>query len=226
MTEFKTINATLVAAALCVASSGWTTVQAQQTFTEQPSVLQVQNGQKNAEATTTATNQPQLIGRGSQLIGCRVTNPQGEKLGRITDVVVGSDNQHAPYCVLKVKAGMFAKARYVDVPVAAFHESEDNSSLILNASKANLANARQFDANQWPSGANNVWGAEPNPQATPLPPSEVYALPSVQSPVAPGAQPFIDSSWAWDQFSCPRTASQAIDRAQYGMMYGQLLNSH
>jgi len=226
MTECKKINATVVAAALCVAVSGWTTVQAQQTFTEQPSVLQVHNAQQNAEATTTEPSQPQLTGKESQLIGCRVTNPQGERLGRITDVVAGFDNQHASYCVLKVRTGVFAKARYVDIPVAAFQSGADNSSLVLNASRANLANARQFAANEWPSGINNVWGAEPNPQATPLPPSEVYGLPSAQSPVVAGAQPIIDSSWNWDQFPAPRTASQAIDQAHYEMIYGLPLNSH
>jgi sporulation protein YlmC with PRC-barrel domain len=218
MIKSKKMNATLIAAAVCVASAGWTGVQGQEASTDQPLVQQ-------ASPTTTEPVQAQIKSRCSQLIGTKVINQQGERLGRIADVVVSFDSEHVSYCVLKVKPGRIAKARLVEVPLAAFQPSADGSSLILNASKANLANATGFDPNQWPSGINTAWGAEPPPPVE-LPPAEVYAPPTRQPPISVGSRAVGDNSYDWDQYPAPRTASQAIDQMHSAMIYGLPLSSH
>jgi len=214
------LNSTLVAATLCVVSAGWMAAQAQDVTStpNQPPIQQPSD-------TTAAAAQPQSSSRCSQLIGTKVENQQGEKLGRITDVVVGFDNDHASYCVMRVKHGKFAKGRLVEVPLAAFQRSADGSCLILNASKANLANAQGFDPNQWPAAGNVVWGAEPAPPVQ-LPPSEVNAPQITETPAYVGPRPVIDSSYNWDQFPCPRTASQAIDLAHYESFSSYPISSH
>jgi sporulation protein YlmC with PRC-barrel domain len=160
-----------------------------------------------------------------------VENQQGEKLGRIADVVVSFDDQHVSYCVLRVKPGIFGRTRLVEVPLAAFQPNGDGSRLILNASKANLANAQGFDPNQWPAPVNTVWGAEPAAAAVPappavLPPAEVYGRQTTPPAIGLGTKAPIDNSYSWDQFPCPRTANQAIDQAQFEMIYGYPLSSH
>jgi sporulation protein YlmC with PRC-barrel domain len=216
MKKSKIVSSTLVTATLLVASASWTVALAQDVSntSDQPLIQQ----------TTATPAQPQLKSRCSQLIGTRVENQQGERLGRIADVVISFDNEHVSYCVLKVKPGIFARNRLVEVPLAAFQPSPDGSRLILNADRANLANAEGFDPNQWPSAVNTVWGAEP-PPPTALPPAEVYGTPEAQPPTR-GPRPFCDNSYNWDQLPIPRTASQAVDQMHFEMMYGLPLSSH
>jgi sporulation protein YlmC with PRC-barrel domain len=218
MKTTRKLSSTLVAAALCVVSTGWSAVRAQEASTDQPL----------AQQTTDSTINPlacQKKSRCTQLIGTRVENQNGERLGRITDVVISFDNEHVSYCVLKVNHGMFAKNRLVEVPLAAFQPSADGSRLILNADRSNLANARGFDPSEWPSAINTVWGAEP-PPPTELPPAQVYSQPIVQPVPSLGAARPGDSSWNWDQFPCPRTAPEAIAQMQFEMIYGLPLSSH
>jgi sporulation protein YlmC with PRC-barrel domain len=220
MKNSKIGTSTLVTAAILFASVGWTAALAQDvsSTSDQPLIQPT-----SAAAATPA--QPQLKSRCSQLIGTRVENQQGEKLGRIADVVVSFDNKQASYCVLKVKRGVFARNRLVEVPLAAFQSGADGSFLILNANKANLANAEGFDPNEWPSAVNTVWGAEP-PPPTALPPAEVYGSQEAQPSMRVGPRPFCDNSWNWDQFPIPRTASEAVNRRLFETMYGLPLSSH
>jgi sporulation protein YlmC with PRC-barrel domain len=220
MKKSKRVTSTLVAAALCVVSTGWTAALAQNNSseTDQPLIQQTSES-------ATAPVQAQLKSRCSQLIGTRVVNEQGDKLGRIADVVISFDNDHVSYCVLRVKPGMFARHRLVEVPLAAFQPSPDGSRLILNADRANLANATGFDPNQWPSAVSTVWGAEP-PPPTQLPSTEVYAPAPSQAPVGAGHRTVYDNSWNWDQLPIPQTASQAIDQMHFETQYGLPLSSH
>ena len=137
---------------------------------------------------TVAAAAPSQAGNtSSKIIGAKVENQQGQKLGKIADVVASSGNGSVPYCVLSVKHGLFAKARLVAVPLAAFQPGADGSHLILNAHKDNLAKARRFNRSEWSSSVTALWGAEPAAPVQ-LPPSEVYG--TAMAPVALAASPW------------------------------------
>ena len=144
----RKFNSMAVIATLCVAAVGWMSAQAQ-------------------DQTTPATGQPMRMNKCSLLIGTTVENPQGEKLGKIEEVVVDLDNGRVSYCVLNVEHKLFATPKYLAVPLAAFRPSDDNSLLILNADKDKVAQAQGFDRDNWPSVSNPVWGAQPFWQTTP-----------------------------------------------------------
>jgi hypothetical protein len=157
----------MVAVALCVASAVGTAAQAQQASTIQPQTQSLTNA-------TPASDPPQVVSKCSQLIGAKVKNQQGQELGKIDDVVVSFHSDRVSYCVLRVKHGLFTKTRFLAVPLAAFQPSDDGSHLILNASQANLANAKGFDRNEWASVTTPAWGAQPGAPVE-LPPAMVFA---------------------------------------------------
>jgi sporulation protein YlmC with PRC-barrel domain len=117
------------------------------------------------------------MNRCSHILGALVENPQGDKLGKIHDVVLNFNNSQVSYCVLSVEHGLFARHKYIAVPLAAFQPSADGSRLVLNADKNRVAQAEGFDLNHWPSATNPLWGAQPlwpmNPKATAPAPSDV-----------------------------------------------------
>jgi len=215
MIKFRKMNSTLAAAALCVASVGWTAAQAQEASTDQPQT-------QPPSATTPAAIQPQVISKCSQLIGVRVENPQRQQLGKITDVVVSFDSERVSYCVLGIKHGIFAKARYLAVPLAALQPSDDGSHLVLNADRANLAKAKGFARNEWPSAIVPAWGAQPGAPEQ-LPPVEVFA-PAVRPARAVGYPRTPEPIWG--PYSPYQSASDNIDALRFELMFGYRATPH
>ncbi len=163
MKKAKKLNSKLVAATLCVAAAGFLAAQAQ----DAP-ITENRNSQPQQQTETTpASDQPVKMNKCSQLIGTAVENPQGDKLGKIEDVVVDFGNGRVSYCVLSVEHGIFATSKYLAVPLAALRPSGDGSRLILNADKDKVAQAQGFDRNNWPSVTNPAWGAQPFWQSAP-----------------------------------------------------------
>ena len=167
MIKSKKVSAFLIAAALCAVSTGGTVAQAQEASAVQPQ-------KQPPTGATNATDPPQVVSKCSQLIGAKVENQQGQEIGKIDDVVVSFHSDRVSYCLLSVKHGIFAKARFLAVPLAAFQPSDDGSHLILNASQDNLANAKGLDRDIWASVTTPVWGAQPGPSEE-LPPAAVFA---------------------------------------------------
>jgi sporulation protein YlmC with PRC-barrel domain len=218
MKKLRKLNSTLIAATLCVASAGWTAARAQDVYrtpADQPLIQQ-------SSQTTAAPVAPETISKCSQLIGTRVENQQGENLGRITDVVVSFNNNQVSYCVLSPRHGIFGKRRLLAVPLAAFQTSPDASHLILNASPANLAKARGFGRDEWPSEIVPAWGAEPGP-AVELPPSVVYG--QTPAPVPPIPQTWVASPISYTPYF-PQNASYALRGLQDQVMFGAALMDH
>ena len=107
------------------------------------------------------------INKCSKLIGTDVQNQQGDKLGKIEDVVVDLHNGKVSYCVLEVEHSLFSTPKYLAVPLSAFQPSANGSDLILNADKDKVAQAQGFDRNNWPSVNSPSWGAQPFWQQSP-----------------------------------------------------------
>jgi sporulation protein YlmC with PRC-barrel domain len=164
-------------AACCITSAGGIEAGAQivPNAATQPEIPQ-------QTETMPAPGQPLRVNKCSRLIGTTVRNPQGERLGKIQDVVVDYDTGKVSYCVLNIARGEDRTQRCLAVPLTAMRPSADGAVLILNSDKAKLAEAQGFDRNNWPSVSNPAWGAQPaweTPAATPVAPSS-HELPRAQ----------------------------------------------
>jgi len=179
--------------------------------------------QSNTDTTTTTTQttttqkSPEVVAKSSQLIGTKVDNQQGECLGRISDVVIDFNSQKVSYAVLSVKHGFFAKTHYIPVPLAAFQAKGGGDTLVLNATKANLAQARGYENGQWPTSITPAWGAEPAPTVE-LPPVEVFGPENIPAPTPVVRTYYGDPTRG--PMPVPRTASQAIDEMSDGVVAG------
>jgi sporulation protein YlmC with PRC-barrel domain len=228
------ISSKLVAAALCVASAAGT-VSVAQTVTSTPNQTVINQSDPNATTTTTTTTTttpagttatpPETISKCSQLIGTKVINEQGKDLGRITDVVVSFNNNQVSYCVMRVnRHGLFARTKYIAVPLAAFQPGINGAYVTLNADPANLAQAQGFSRDQWPSEVNTAWGAEPAAPVE-LPPAVVYA----PVPTPPGHEPNTQS-WVADGVEATPilgfSAATATDASEFQMQFGEALMKH
>jgi sporulation protein YlmC with PRC-barrel domain len=128
-----------------------------------------QQGQQGRTADLTRTQQgkPQKANKASNLIGMEVKNSQGEKLGKIEEIVLNLESGEVAYCVLTADAGLFQGENRHAVPLQAFQRSATEDTLILNANKEKLERAKGFSDNNWPSVDNPTWGAEPFWDKTP-----------------------------------------------------------
>jgi sporulation protein YlmC with PRC-barrel domain len=163
MRKTRKFDSKVVVAALCVATAGWT-ARAQDSPNPNTGLSQSQQGVNQSQqqpATAPTPGQPLKMNKCSQFIGTTVENPQGDKLGKIDEVVVDFESGRVSYCVLSVEHKLFATPKYLAVPLAALQPSADGSRLILHAEKDKVAQAQGFDRDNWPSVTNPAWGAQP-----------------------------------------------------------------
>jgi sporulation protein YlmC with PRC-barrel domain len=166
----RKLSSTLVAT-LCVAA-GLVTAQAQDAPLSGPTQARPQTPEAVSQSQRLVTDkteacQPTKMNKCSELIGTAVENPQGDKLGKIEEVVVDFDNGRVSYCVMGVEHKLFATPKYLAVPLSALRASADGTHLILNADKDKVAQAQGFDRNNWPSVTSPAWGAQPFWQTAP-----------------------------------------------------------
>jgi len=83
--------------------------------------------------------------RASKLIGMDVKNANGDKLGKIDDVMVDIDNERAAYVVLSAGGALGVGNRMVAVPAASFKAGNDKDGVILNATADQLKKAPEYD---------------------------------------------------------------------------------
>jgi sporulation protein YlmC with PRC-barrel domain len=177
MKKASTFDAPVVIATLCLVTTGWMLARAQD------APIAGVNQPQSQTPTTTDPSQPLKMNKCSQIMGAAVENPQGDKLGKIEEVVVDFDNGRVAYCVMSVEHGLFATPKYLALPLAALQPSADGSRLILHADKDKVAQAKGFDRDNWPSVINPAWGAQPFWQTAPkatiiTPPDENENKPS------------------------------------------------
>jgi sporulation protein YlmC with PRC-barrel domain len=92
--------------------------------------------------------------RASQLIGRNVTNPQGQSLGEISDLIVNMNNGDVRYAILQFDKGMFSGERLFAVPTSELKFSQGNDKVVYNMRREQLEKAG-IERNQWPSAAGN-----------------------------------------------------------------------
>jgi sporulation protein YlmC with PRC-barrel domain len=120
---------------------------------------------------TQETQQPRMeqtqapsssVYRTSDIMDADVKNPQGEDLGKISDVVIDPVDGNIVYAVLAAGGFLGLGEKYFAVPWTAFQPQVDQEGeieqLTLDVNKEKLENAQGFDKNTWPNMANPEWG--------------------------------------------------------------------
>ncbi|MEW5744849.1 MAG: PRC-barrel domain-containing protein [Nitrospirota bacterium] len=103
------------------------------------------------------TRQLQQTSRASQLMDKNVQNMQGEKLGKITDIVIDPSQGRAAYVVMQAEEG----DRLYAIPTQALTTSGTAPDvLIVNLTKDRLKSAPSFTKDQWAKAADRQWIAE------------------------------------------------------------------
>jgi sporulation protein YlmC with PRC-barrel domain len=109
--------------------------------------------------TTGTTGQTNVLSA-STLIGNKVYNLEGEKLGDIKDVMLDVDLGRIAYAVLSFGGFLGMGDKLFAIPFEAFRVDPSNDRIALNVPKEKLENAPGFDKDHWPSTADRTWAAQ------------------------------------------------------------------
>lgn len=88
------------------------------------------------------------------LIGDKVTNPAGQQLGKIEDLVLDVDSGKVQYAVLSFGGVLGLGDKYFAVPLEAMRLDTEQECFVLDVDKQRLENAPGFDKASWPSRAD------------------------------------------------------------------------
>lgn len=106
-------------------------------------------------------NQTQLFNhpplKVSSIIGTHVANADGESLGEIKDVVIDSASGRVAYCVVSFGGFLGMGEKLFAIPFDAFDYDLNKHQYVLEAPKERFKAAQGFDADHWPSLADDKW---------------------------------------------------------------------
>jgi sporulation protein YlmC with PRC-barrel domain len=86
----------------------------------------------------------------STVVGMKVQDTQGKKLGDIKDLVIDPVDGSIGYAVLDFGGFLGIGDKYFAVPWEALQWTPDHKAIILDVSKKDLKQAPGFDKNKWP----------------------------------------------------------------------------
>jgi hypothetical protein len=87
--------------------------------------------------------------RSSQITGMTVTNPQGEKLGEIDDLLIDQSGA-LKYAILSHGGLLGIGDKLIPIPWRALKLDKEKGALVVNVDKAALEKAPSFDPKEWP----------------------------------------------------------------------------
>lgn len=87
--------------------------------------------------------------RSSQIMGTTVSNPQGEKLGKVDDILI-DQNGAVKYAILSHGGLLGIGDKLIPIPWKALKLDKEKRALVINSDKATLEKAPSFDPKEWP----------------------------------------------------------------------------
>lgn len=96
--------------------------------------------------------------KASKWIGTKVENRQDENLGQVEDLVLNSKGQ-VDFVIVSHGGALGIGEKYVAVPFKSFSRNDDKT-LVLNMSKEKMAQAPNFDKDNWPDMSNRKWSED------------------------------------------------------------------
>jgi sporulation protein YlmC with PRC-barrel domain len=98
--------------------------------------------------------------KASSIIGTNVVNPQGENLGEIKEVVIDPGTGKVAYAVVSFGGFLGMGKKLFAIPFKSFEYNVTKSEYVLDVSKERLKAAPGFDADHWPSMAEEKWNRD------------------------------------------------------------------
>jgi sporulation protein YlmC with PRC-barrel domain len=95
--------------------------------------------------------------KASNVIGKKVQNTEGKKLGDIKDLVIDPLEGDIDYAVLEFGGFIGMGDKYFAVPWEALRLSDNKEFFILDVNKKELKDAPGFDKNNWPDMSSRAW---------------------------------------------------------------------
>lgn len=96
----------------------------------------------------------------TKLIGDPVVNADGEKLGKIEDLVIDPESGRVDYAVLSFGGFLGVGDKLFAVPIEAMRLSPEERRFILDVDKERLKHAPGFDKNSWPEPSDRAFGTK------------------------------------------------------------------
>lgn len=90
--------------------------------------------------------------------GTPVTNPQGENLGEIEDVVIDKLDGQVRYAVLSFGGFLGMGDKLFALPWEVLEYNEGQGAYVIGVDKETLQNAPGFEENDWPDMTDPTWG--------------------------------------------------------------------
>ena len=87
--------------------------------------------------------------RSSQITGMAVNNPQGEKLGKIDDLLI-DQNGAVKYAILSHGGLLGIGDKLIPIPWKALKLGKEKTTLVVNIDEVALEKAPNFDPKDWP----------------------------------------------------------------------------
>ncbi len=98
----------------------------------------------------------EMPSRASKIIGMTVEDAQGERLGKVEDLMIDPKSDRVIFAVVSYGGTLGMGGKYTAVPLSLMSEGNQDR-LVLNVSKDKLASAPTFEKNQWPDPKDRAW---------------------------------------------------------------------
>lgn len=95
--------------------------------------------------------------RAADVRGAEVVNPNGEKLGKISELIVDYRSGVTPYAVVSFGGVLGINRESVAVPMESFVGDAEEERFVLGTTKAQLEHAPDFDPKKWDSLHDESW---------------------------------------------------------------------
>ncbi len=98
--------------------------------------------------------------KASSIIGTDVVNAKGDDLGDIKEVVIDPRTGRVAYAVVAFGGFLTMGEKLFAIPFSSFKYDHVENEYVLDISKERLEAAPGFDADQWPSMADEKWNRD------------------------------------------------------------------
>lgn len=98
--------------------------------------------------------------KASNIIGTSVVDPKDESLGDIKEIVIDPSSGRVAYAVVSFGGFLSLGEKLFAIPFSSFKFHVDGNKYVLDVSKDRLKEAPGFDADNWPSMAEEQWNRD------------------------------------------------------------------
>ncbi len=129
-------------------------LEKQQEVKEKQQELKQETLKASAEQMNEANKTMQQMSRASKIIGTKVKNLNGDRLGDIKELVVDPNNGQVVYAVVSYGGILGMGDKLFAVPWKALHWASDKDYYTLDLDKDTLKKAPGFDKEHWPDSSS------------------------------------------------------------------------